>query len=121
MSTRSLGLRFLIGFVAGLIVGVVYGWLVEPVQYVDTAPSSLRADYRTDYVLMVAEAYAGDGDVALAQMRLASLGPQPPLDIVVDAMEYGIDHNFSRADLETLNQLASVLRVASPTAEITGP
>ncbi len=121
MSTRSLGLRFLIGLVAGLIVGVVYGWLVEPVQYVDTAPSSLRADYRTDYVLMVAEAYSADGDPALAQMRLASLGPQPPIDIVVDAMQYGIDHNFGRADLETLNQLASVLRIASPTAEITSP
>ena len=34
-----------------------YGWVVNPVEYIDIAPESPRVDYKTDYVLMTAEAY----------------------------------------------------------------
>lgn len=120
-SMRTLVPRFLLGLIIGVGFGLLYGWVIQPVEYVDTTPDSLRADYRADYVLMVAEAYAGDGDVALAQVRLAALGPQPPAELVVEAIEYGIDHNFSRADLETLNRLALTLRSLAPTPEIGSP
>jgi hypothetical protein len=36
--------------------GLLYGWMVNPVRYVNTTPDTLRADYQLDYVLMVAEA-----------------------------------------------------------------
>lgn len=113
--------RFLVGLVLGVALGLLYGWLIRPVEYVDTTPDSLRADYRADYVLMVAEAYLGDGDLRLAQMRLAALGPQPAADLVIEAIEYGIEHDFPRADLETLNRLALALRTLVPTAEIISP
>jgi hypothetical protein len=41
--------------------------------------------------------------------------------MVVQAIEFGVEHQFQRFDLETLNLLAISLRAASPTAEITGP
>jgi hypothetical protein len=113
--------RFVIGAAIGLAAGMIYGWILNPVEYVDTTPGSLREDYRTDYILMVAEAYAGDGDLGLAQVRLAALGPEPPAEMVVQAIEFGVEHQFQRFDLETLNLLAISLRAASPTAEITGP
>lgn len=113
--------RFVVGLVLGITLGLLYGWLIEPVEYVDTTPDSLRADYRADYVLMVGEAYLGDGDLSLAQMRLAALGPQPPSDLVIEAIQYGVDHDFSRTDLETLNRLAVALRTLAPTAEISSP
>ncbi len=118
---RSLLPRFLAGLILGTALGLLYGWVIRPVEYVDTTPDSLRADYRADYVLMVAEAYLGDGDLTLAQMRLAALGPQPPADLVIEAIQYGIDHDFPRADLETLNRLATALRTLAPTAEIRSP
>ncbi|UCF61533.1 MAG: hypothetical protein JSV37_02300, partial [Anaerolineaceae bacterium] len=76
---NSTPFRLTVGLIIGLVVGLIYGWVLRPVEYVDTAPDTLREDYRTDYVLMVAEAYAGDGDLDLAQIRLATLGPQPPI------------------------------------------
>ena len=77
--------RVFLGLALGLLSGLLIGWLVLPLEYVDTDPSSLRSDFRTDYVLMTAAAYAGEGDIGLAQVRLAALGPQPPSEIVAQA------------------------------------
>jgi hypothetical protein len=118
---RSGTLRLSIGLAIGLALGMIYGWVINPVEYVDTTPGSLREDYRTDYILMVAEAYGGDDDIDVARVRLAALGPEMPVDMVLRAIEYGVAHGFPRSELETLNHLAVALRAASPTAEITGP
>jgi hypothetical protein len=117
----STNFRLVTGLIIGLAVGLIYGWILRPVEYVDTAPDSLREDYRTDYVLMVAEAYSGDGDLELAQIRLAALGPQPPVDIVVEAIDYALKQEFDRPDLEALNRLAIQLRSIPPSPEIGGP
>ncbi len=117
---KSIG-RLLAAVLLGVALGLLYGWLLQPVRYVDTAPGSLRSDYRTDYVLMVAQVYAGDQDLQTAQVRLASLGPQPAADLVTRALTYAVDHGLSRFDLDTLNQLAIALREAAPTAEIQSP
>jgi hypothetical protein len=113
--------RLVAGLILGIAAGLIYGWTLRPVEYINTSPDSLRADYRTDYVLMVAEAYAGDDDIELAQIRLAALGPQRPLDTVIEAIDYAVDHDFAREGLETLNQLAIALRELSPAPEIGGP
>lgn len=106
---------------AGLVLGLIYGWGIRPVEYYDTGPDSLRADYRTDYVLMVAEAYDGEGDLDRALQRLAALGPRPAFETVTLALGYARDHNFPAADLERLAALADDLRALAPTAEISGP
>jgi hypothetical protein len=118
---RSTLMRFLVGAAIGLAAGMIYGWILNPVEYVDTTPGSLREDYRTDYILMVAESYRGDGDLDLARVRLAALGPEPPADLVLTAIEFGVENQVPRLELETLNGLAVALRAASPTAEITSP
>ncbi|MFQ5944089.1 MAG: hypothetical protein ACE5JF_11100 [Anaerolineales bacterium] len=100
----------IIGLVSGLLIAVVYGWLVRPVEYIDTSPDSLRIDFRTDYVLMVAESYSAEQDLTLAQVRLAALGPQAPDDYVTQAIDYALVQSFSRPDLERLNRLAIALR-----------
>jgi hypothetical protein len=113
--------RLFVGLFIGLLLGVLYGWLIRPVEYVDTAPDSLRADYYSEYVLMVAEAYSTDGDLELARVRLAALGPRPPVNIVVSAIDYGLEHGYSQLDLETLNRLVVDLRAMPPSAEIDTP
>jgi hypothetical protein len=113
--------RLLIGAIIGLIFGLLYGWVIQPVEYVDTTPNTLRVDYRTDYVLMVAEAYSGDGDLDAALHRLAKLGSQPPLEIVLAAIDYSIETNRPRSELEVLNHLANQLRNLQTSPEIGGP
>jgi hypothetical protein len=117
----SLKTRIILGLTLGLLTGLLLGWLVLPLEYVDTDPSSLRIDFRTDYVLMTAAAYAGEGDIELAQVRLAALGPQPPSEIVADALAYAEENEFGQSDLQVLHQLAVGLRSVAPSAEIDSP
>jgi len=116
MSSRLL--RFLIGLALGVVLGLGYAWRIQPVAYYDTAPDSLRQDYRVDYVLMVAQSYHGEGDLRLALLRLAALGPQPPAEIVEDAADYAEANGFGQVDREVLRQLADDLRSIPSSPEI---
>lgn len=113
--------RLLIGLILGFALGLTYGWGIRPVEYVDTDPASLRVDYRTDYVLMVSEAYAAEEDLELAGVRLAALGPRQPEAFVAEAVEYAVENGFSRSDLDSLNRLLAALQSIPSSGEIGGP
>lgn len=66
-------LTFILGVVVGLLAGVFYAWRINPVSYTQTDPTSLRADFRMDYLALVASAYAATGNLERAQGRLAIL------------------------------------------------
>ena len=76
----------LIGFVVAILLGVagglVLGWLYFPAEITTTSLQDLRADYKTDYVLMVAETYATDGDAQHALDLLTKINPDNPLRTV---------------------------------------
>ncbi|MEW6717828.1 MAG: hypothetical protein AB1345_10025 [Chloroflexota bacterium] len=112
-------LFFLLSILVGLVVGGIYGWIINPVEYVDTTPDTLRADYKADYVLMVAEIYQVEGDPALAARRLAVLGDAPPLTLIEQALRYGAEIGYSDMDLVKLSRLAKA--VAFWTPEATAP
>jgi len=102
--------RLLIGILLGIAIGLVYGWGLHPVELVDTTPDTLQETYRIDYVIMVADAYSLDQDLQQALIRLAALGPQAPDEMVIAAINDGIEREIPREDLESLNELAVQLR-----------
>ena len=63
----------LTGLILGLVFGLLYSWVISPVRYVDTEPSSLRADFREQYRALIAAAFLSDGDLQRAKARLALL------------------------------------------------
>ncbi len=79
-------IKFFITIGVGIALGLIYAWRVNPVEMVDTSPASLSIDYKTDYVLMVAEAYQVEGKLDAARSRLAELGDEPLDQIVLDAI-----------------------------------
>ena len=105
----------------GVAAGVFYGWVVNPVRYVDTTPATLRTDYQSDYALMVAEAYQADGDLGLAARRLAVLGDKPPAEIVRQAMVFAAQAPYADSDQELLSRLAVALQAYSPGLEAPQP
>lgn len=113
--------RFLIVLLFGIAVGLFYGWVINPVRYVDTTLDSLRADYQADYVLMTAESYHVNRDLALAARRLAQLGDRPPVEFAQQAMVVGSQAGYAEADLALLNQLASDLQTWDPLRELGSP
>ena len=105
---------FLLFVILGIGVGLLYGWVINPVKYVDTTPAKLRSDYQTDYILMVAEAYQAEGDLDRAARRLAVLGDSPPTEIVRQGMILAAQINYAESDQELLSQLASALQTWVP-------
>ncbi len=63
------------GLVLGLILGVLYAWVIVPVRWVDSLPAQLRSDIRVDYLRMVIDSYSVNRDVDLAMARYQALGP----------------------------------------------
>ncbi|MBC7256168.1 MAG: hypothetical protein H5T66_08720 [Chloroflexi bacterium] len=57
----------------GLVIGLLLGWLVWPVRWVNTDPCDLRPEHQKTYVLMVADSLAVNGDAHLAGERLYEL------------------------------------------------
>jgi hypothetical protein len=114
-------LAFFISIALGAAAGMLYGWVLSPVEYVDTAPNSLRIDYKTDYVLMVAEAYSLDQDVSLAARRVAALGDIAPSEHLDEALAFAVQNNYPQADLLLMRNLAEVLDTWNPNLDIPSP
>jgi hypothetical protein len=112
---------FLVMLSIGAALGLVYGWVINPVQYVDTPPAALRIDFKSDYVLMVAEAYQADGDLDLAARRLALLGDSPPAELVQEAMVWGSQAPYSEGDMDLLTRLASDLQAWNSLPAVAAP
>src|SRR4030095_11023316 len=94
--------RWLFIFVAVIAVigaGLAYGWLVDPVDFFDLTPDTLRADYKADYVLMVAEAYRTEPDPGLAARRLAILGSRSPSTIASEGIAFARANGFADSDI----------------------
>lgn len=102
-------LRFLIVIILGLVLGLLYGWVLAPVEYVDTTPDTLRSDYKTDYVLMVAEIYQQERDLDLARNRLSILGSAAPVEMAQQALVFAVDSGYSADDLRLLRDLSDAL------------
>jgi hypothetical protein len=99
-------LKFILVILLGLVIGLVYGWLINPVEYKDTTPKSLRYDYRTDFVLMIAEVFNSDNDTNQAIQLLAQLGSDPPVEIVIQSLAYGNQIGYAKDDLILIQDLA---------------
>jgi hypothetical protein len=115
-------LQFIIALVIGLALGLLYAWVISPVEYVDTAPDTLRADYRADYVLIVAEIFRSEQNVELAARRIALLGSQPPAEIANAALIYARDTvKYPARDVELIQNLVTALQAFDPAAGIQPP
>ena len=114
-------LRFLIVIIIGIALGLLYGWLIDPVDFVDTTPNTLRADYKADYVLMVAEIYSTDRDAEGAVIRLTFLGDPSPVDSVENAMIFAVETGYAAQDLRVLRDLSDALAPLTQPAEGDSP
>lgn len=114
MKNRKL-IGFFLAIALGLVAGLFYGWMVNPGQAKNTTLSSLRSDYKADYVLMVAEAYPQQGDVADAILILQQLDRSDPLLVVQNALQTAQQLGYSQTDLQSIAGLEIRLRQAAGT------
>ena len=61
-------------FIVGLAIGLLFGYVIAPVKFVDATPSYLRADLQEDYLRMAIDSYRLNPDPNLAVQRWENLG-----------------------------------------------
>jgi len=103
----------LLALMFGVGIGLAYGWYVDPVDFFDLTPDTLRADYQADYVLMTAEAYSVELDPGLAARRLAIFGTKSPSAIATEGITYARGNGFSDEDTALMQELVTALQAWS--------
>ncbi len=63
-------------FVGGFVFGLIWAYILFPVEFINATPNYLREDLRTDYMRMALESYLVNPDPALAANRWEYLGKE---------------------------------------------
>lgn len=108
---------FFLAIAIGVAIGVLLGWAFNPLNTVNTGLDSLRTDYKTDYLLMVAQLYQSEGDLSAALARLSTLGGDDPIELMQMAIDYATQHDYAPADINAMQNLADDTARFSPLSE----
>jgi len=109
----------LTALVLGVALGLLYAWVIAPVQYVDTAPDTLQEEYKDAYRVGIAAAYAATNDLARARARLALLGDPNSAQTLAAQAQRHLAEGRRYEDAQALALLASALGEAPTPVAIT--
>jgi hypothetical protein len=107
--------------VAGLLIGVLYAWVINPVQWVNGTPENLREDYQTDYLSAAIDSYSVNRNVDLAVARYQSLGAAGPAILAGIQADPGEVNPAAVADFVATIDLYKVPASATPTSGTARP
>ncbi|MCX6071509.1 MAG: hypothetical protein NTU91_11745 [Chloroflexi bacterium] len=110
-------LPLLAALVLGIAAGLYYAWGVNPVSYTDTSPASLREDFRSDYLTLIASAYDATGDLPRARARLALFAYADPAPVLSALAQQRLAQGWPEAEARALARLAADIQgetVATP-------
>ncbi len=94
----------------GLAFGLWIAWGPVPRARVDTSPAALRADYKDEYRLLIASAYAATGDLNRARVRLALLDDPDPAAALLEQSRWALAAGASPKTVFLLSTLAEAVR-----------
>ncbi len=106
-------LVIVVGLALGAGGGLAAGWSF-PINPVKTDPVALSPQWQSDWILMTAQAYSLDGDLASARQRLALLGEADLGARVAGRGEEAIAEQLPPTYVGALARLAAALGAHSP-------
>lgn len=102
-----------IGVVLGILIGILYAWVLSPVVVIDATTAQLRSDLRVDMLRMAIDSYSVNRDADLAMERYRALGAAGPETLRQLAASPG---EVSPTALQSFNALVEILQSATPGA-----
>jgi hypothetical protein len=100
---------FIVGFVIGMALSLLYTWVIDPPPLNDTTPAALNPQDKEVYTVLIAAAHVAEGDLDRTRKRLAELeDPDIENTIVVLAERY-INEGRDARDIRALARLADAL------------
>lgn len=97
----------LFSLLIGLIGGLYYAWVVDPIVFTEASPARFNDRYREEYIILVSQSYAVDENWPLAAQRLAALDDPAIAQTVNNLLETAVRQQRPAPLLE---QLAVVAR-----------
>jgi hypothetical protein len=97
------------GFLIGLVLSLVYTWVINPPPLTETTPAALNPHDKEIYTLLIAAAYVSDGNLDRARTRLAELEEPDIGNTIVALAERYINEGRDARDIRSLARLADAL------------
>ncbi len=107
----------LTGLILGVALGLVYAWMIDPVEYVNAPPNALRQDYKDQYRTLIALAYQYNGDLGRAISRLETLEDEDVISAVEMQAQQALAQGRPEIEVQALGRLAMALRQDSTPLE----
>jgi hypothetical protein len=99
-----------LALLAGFGIGLYYSWEVSPVRYSNTIPRTLRSDFKDQFRMAIASAYAATHDINRAKARLALLGDADTNQALTAQAQRMLAANEPLNDVQQIAQLAADLQ-----------
>jgi hypothetical protein len=106
---RAVLFLFLLAMAAGVGGGLLYTWVLEPVDSYESAPDGLRDRDKLLYLTLIGDLYAYEDDLEEAKARLAMLGVEADGSTLADYIENHLDGNGRLEEVRNLARLAQDL------------
>jgi hypothetical protein len=105
-----------IGLIIGAGLGLLVGWVIAPVEFVDSPMKNLAARFKDEYTVMVAAGYSVDRDLSAAVERLTPLNTGNVFLYVRDVTERYISQSGTgkEADIRNLVILSCDMGYCTP-------
>ncbi len=94
---------------AGLAGGLIYTWILDPIESDESAPDALRVEDKMVYLAIVGDLYAVEGDLSLAEARLAELDVPAEGPALAEQIEQYLDGGGRPEAVRNLAHLAQDL------------
>ena len=114
----------LLGLAIGIGLGLAIGWVFWPTQFTDANPAVLDDGYRRDYVLLIADGYALNNNLTVAQQEIATLGEdgsQYVLSVLIDMILRQQDEQAIRRLTRLANDIGQYTPAMDPYLPTTEP
>ena len=105
---KPLYLGIVVG-ILGFALGLLWGWVIQPVEWINASPSHLHAGYQEDFLRMAIDQYGINGNAQMAFERWDSLGEsaQATLNKILESP--------GSLDLTLVNQFSTLMASNSGT------
>ena len=107
--------------VVGLAGGLLYTWILDPVEYYDAAPDTLYDEDKLVYLALIGDLYVYEGDLVATEARLAELGVENDGQALADHIERYLDRGGQPEAVRNLARLAEDLGATGGVLLVFGP
>jgi len=111
----------LTGVLIGAVLGLLYAWLVQPVQYTHTSPASLRSDFKDQYRRLISAAFLANGDLVRAKARLDLLNDEDSYRVLAEQAQRSMAEGASFDEARAMGLLAAAIKQGAPVISPTLP